>query len=271
MSVIFCFLQAFISKKVGEDSGEIFKFSKDDVESYDITRVEKKINYAALRKGSLRETRFVIGKIIFETMKGGIVRESQNKEVIDDVSKEKEMYDLVEREEHPMGNKEKNRNSHLSVLVANAVHESGKIHSTMEHNKLEEHKAIITKKRRGVEIQECNEGVKNKYQEELVPKKSKPSQQVEKKKKEVVPEAKPKPEQAIRTEIGEKEKYKQKLLTEKNKGSMLSQQVKKKKEAAPEVKREQAIRTQVVEEKEKYKQKVVNEKNNVHVLSRLFR
>lgn len=221
MFVFFCFLQAFISKNVGGDSCEVFRLLEDDVESYNKTRISKKIDYQALRKGFMYEVRFVIGKIILETMKDGVDGESQD-EVIDDddMVEEDEMYNLVESEDHRVGDKEDDPDSPLSVLSAN---KSGK---EQDHNNLEEdQEAIITKRRRVVEIPDCNEQVKNKYQEEFLPKNPNPSLQAklqwEKKRKGAAPEANLK--RTIHTKVVEaKEQSKPNFLTVKNKVPVLS-------------------------------------------------
>ncbi|XP_018852015.1 uncharacterized protein LOC109014131 isoform X2 [Juglans regia] len=58
----------FISKKMGKDVAEIFNVLLNDIESYNSGRKSFEIDYHLLGRGFLNETRFVLGKIILETM-----------------------------------------------------------------------------------------------------------------------------------------------------------------------------------------------------------
>lgn len=57
---------------MGRDVAEIFNVLLNDIESYDHGRKRFEIDYHLLGKGDLRETRFVLGKIILETMSGEV-------------------------------------------------------------------------------------------------------------------------------------------------------------------------------------------------------
>lgn len=56
----------------------------NDIELYKNKRKSAEINYDMLGKGHISETRFVLGKIILETMSSGIVRDGDDFEVVGD-------------------------------------------------------------------------------------------------------------------------------------------------------------------------------------------
>ncbi|GMY11103.1 poly(a) polymerase i [Fagus crenata] len=61
-----------------KDVSVIFQVLLYDIESYNNGRESFEINYHLLGKGDLHETRFVLGKIILETMSGGVVKGGRN-------------------------------------------------------------------------------------------------------------------------------------------------------------------------------------------------
>ncbi|KAK9990015.1 hypothetical protein SO802_025000 [Lithocarpus litseifolius] len=67
----------FISNKVEKDVLEIFQVLVDDIESCNNGREFFEIDYHLLGKGNLHEARFVLGKIILETMSGEVVNEER--------------------------------------------------------------------------------------------------------------------------------------------------------------------------------------------------
>ncbi|KAG6596268.1 hypothetical protein SDJN03_09448, partial [Cucurbita argyrosperma subsp. sororia] len=65
----------FVSKKAAKDVAKIIEVLVNDVESYKNTRKFFEIDYQLLKKGILNESRFVLGKVILETLKEAIVQE----------------------------------------------------------------------------------------------------------------------------------------------------------------------------------------------------
>ncbi|CAD5164159.1 unnamed protein product [Musa acuminata subsp. malaccensis] len=57
-----------VSEKMGSNVSKLFKILESDIESYDNGRKTCEINYQLLKKGDPDETRFMLGKIIMETM-----------------------------------------------------------------------------------------------------------------------------------------------------------------------------------------------------------
>ncbi|KAG2695189.1 hypothetical protein I3760_07G003400 [Carya illinoinensis] len=140
----------FISKKMGKDVAEIFNVFLNDIESYNSGRKSFEINYHLLGRGFLHETRFVLGKIILETMsevvKGGMevvkVEETQP-----DVTKENcglALSDLVKPQ-----------------VVKDRNHKRGLSESSLEpqHGKVKKQK-VIKKKSSGLSKQEVVDMVK---------------------------------------------------------------------------------------------------------------
>ncbi|KAK7307438.1 hypothetical protein VNO77_40502 [Canavalia gladiata] len=70
----------FVSRKTGKLVSGIFEMLANDVESYKSKRKNSKINYGMLGKGNLSETGFVLGKIVLETMSGGIIGTGEGSE-----------------------------------------------------------------------------------------------------------------------------------------------------------------------------------------------
>ncbi|XP_024186191.1 uncharacterized protein LOC112190917 isoform X1 [Rosa chinensis] len=64
----------FVPKKTAQGVAEIFRVLADDIKSYNRERKSYEIDYPVLRKGFLHETRFVLGKIILETMSSSILK-----------------------------------------------------------------------------------------------------------------------------------------------------------------------------------------------------
>ncbi|XP_050227284.1 uncharacterized protein LOC126676949 [Mercurialis annua] len=60
----------FVSNKMGNDVAQIFDVLVHDVSSYKTLRKSFKIDYSLLGKGHHHETRFVLGKVILETLSG---------------------------------------------------------------------------------------------------------------------------------------------------------------------------------------------------------
>ncbi|CAL8171457.1 unnamed protein product [Prunus armeniaca] len=71
----------FVPKKMAEEVAEIFK-GLVNIKSYNKGRKSFQIDYHSLGKGYLSEVRFVIGKVILETMNSGIL---QGKEVVQEL------------------------------------------------------------------------------------------------------------------------------------------------------------------------------------------
>ncbi|XP_028109633.1 uncharacterized protein LOC114308273 [Camellia sinensis] len=67
----------FVSRKMRSDTANLFSSLVNDVRYCQKGRVKFHINYELLRRGNLRETRLVFGKIIMDTLSCGIVQESK--------------------------------------------------------------------------------------------------------------------------------------------------------------------------------------------------
>ncbi|KAJ4824712.1 hypothetical protein Tsubulata_017561 [Turnera subulata] len=63
----------FVSKKAGDATAKLFDVLVNDVASYENRREDSFINYLLLGKGDLDETRFVLGKVILQTLSGGLI------------------------------------------------------------------------------------------------------------------------------------------------------------------------------------------------------
>ncbi|KAH7519833.1 hypothetical protein FEM48_Zijuj08G0079100 [Ziziphus jujuba var. spinosa] len=68
----------FVSKKMGQDVAEIFQVLANNIESYKNRRKSFKIDYNMLGQGHLCETRFVLGKVILETMSCGTLEAGED-------------------------------------------------------------------------------------------------------------------------------------------------------------------------------------------------
>lgn len=65
-------LQVFVPKKTGNSVAQLFDVLLNDVESYKSGRENFMIDYFLLGKGNEDETRFVLGKVILETLGSGL-------------------------------------------------------------------------------------------------------------------------------------------------------------------------------------------------------
>ncbi|RRT52374.1 hypothetical protein BHE74_00051232 [Ensete ventricosum] len=57
-----------VSERMGSNVSNLFKILESNIESYDNSRKTSEVNYQLLKKGDPDETRFMLGKIIMETM-----------------------------------------------------------------------------------------------------------------------------------------------------------------------------------------------------------
>lgn len=93
-------LQVFVSKKIEKNVRQVFDVLLEGVENYKSEKDSVEIYYDLLGKGDLEETRFVLGKIILETIGGGlaarmkVVGKEEKENLLLDVCKE----DLVKNE-----------------------------------------------------------------------------------------------------------------------------------------------------------------------------
>ncbi|KAI8536840.1 hypothetical protein RHMOL_Rhmol10G0287200 [Rhododendron molle] len=71
----------FVPYKTAKDTARLFSVLVHDVEHYDSGRNSFNIDYELLRKGDEQETRFVLGRIVMDTMSSGVVQESKFVEV----------------------------------------------------------------------------------------------------------------------------------------------------------------------------------------------
>ncbi|XP_058187293.1 uncharacterized protein LOC131304175 isoform X3 [Rhododendron vialii] len=67
----------FVPHKTAKDTARLFSMLVHDVEHYDSGRSSFNIDYELLRKGDEQETRFVLGRIVMDTMSSGVVQESK--------------------------------------------------------------------------------------------------------------------------------------------------------------------------------------------------
>lgn len=74
-------LQVFVPHKTAKDTARLFSVLVHDVEHYDSVRNSFNIDYELLRKGDEQEMRFVLGRIVMDTMSSGVVQESKFVEV----------------------------------------------------------------------------------------------------------------------------------------------------------------------------------------------
>ncbi|KAJ4965577.1 hypothetical protein NE237_017426 [Protea cynaroides] len=79
-----CSGAVFISKRMGESVAGIFDVLLNDVESYKNERETFEIHYELLGEGDWNEIRFVLGKVIMETMSSGITQKHQPRVVNDE-------------------------------------------------------------------------------------------------------------------------------------------------------------------------------------------
>ncbi|KAJ9172580.1 hypothetical protein P3X46_015797 [Hevea brasiliensis] len=64
----------FVPKKTGNHVAQLFDVLLNDVESYESGRENFMIDYFQLGKGNQHETRFVLGKVILETLSSGLIK-----------------------------------------------------------------------------------------------------------------------------------------------------------------------------------------------------
>ncbi|KAJ6804514.1 putative poly(A) polymerase I [Iris pallida] len=70
-------LDVLFSKNVGKDVAKLFDVMVKDTKSHDRKRETDDINYELLKKGDADETRFVLGKIIFDTMSSELIHQQR--------------------------------------------------------------------------------------------------------------------------------------------------------------------------------------------------
>ncbi|XP_048128546.1 uncharacterized protein LOC115736474 isoform X2 [Rhodamnia argentea] len=102
-----------IQEQVANNVREIFQVLVSDVVSYNDGRECFEISYELLGKGFLRETRHVLGKIILNTMSGGVV---QGEEAVEG----KKLMDAVGYQQKTIVSKQNERSS-LSHFIAHEV------------------------------------------------------------------------------------------------------------------------------------------------------
>ncbi|XP_030468773.2 uncharacterized protein LOC115687373 [Syzygium oleosum] len=165
-----------IQVQVANNVRAIFQVLVNDVESYNDGRGCFEINHELLGKGFLRETRHVLGKIILNTMNGGVV---QGEEAVEG----KKLMDTVGCQQETVVSKQ-NEGSSLSHLIAQEVFKddnkssqpvssSELLEVVDEQQKLDGGRCssfeqkVVAKERRGgltykskVTVEECQEFVK---------------------------------------------------------------------------------------------------------------
>ena len=77
-------LQVFVPRRVAKHVTDIFHVLVNDIDSYEEGRESPEIDYYLLGKGDLRETRFVLGKVIMDTMRCGRVQSLQMETEVDE-------------------------------------------------------------------------------------------------------------------------------------------------------------------------------------------
>ncbi|XP_010266171.1 PREDICTED: uncharacterized protein LOC104603752 [Nelumbo nucifera] len=193
----------FISKSVGRHVAELFSVLKEDIESYTRERESLEINYKLLGKGDRNEVRFVLGKVIMDTMSSGVVQELRA--VDEELVKEKHPQELMKKEKH-WQEEAKDKDYH------EAASKKGRGHGGVGKEKDNYHKEVA---KEGKEIHKkkeksCQKAAKEKYCHEAASKKGRRHGGVDKEKvnyhKEVAKEGK---------EIQQKEKSHQKASKEK--------------------------------------------------------
>ncbi|KAJ0967061.1 hypothetical protein J5N97_023978 [Dioscorea zingiberensis] len=74
-----CFCLILVSEKMGNNIAKLFDELEKDIKSYDKQRQKCEIDYELLKKGDQDETRFVLGKIIMDTMRTNLATEPSAK------------------------------------------------------------------------------------------------------------------------------------------------------------------------------------------------
>ncbi|KAI3938171.1 hypothetical protein MKW98_018727 [Papaver atlanticum] len=67
----------FISKAVGQNVGELFRVLEQNLETYANERKSFEIDYGLLAMGNIKETRFMLGKVIMDAMSSGVFPKQQ--------------------------------------------------------------------------------------------------------------------------------------------------------------------------------------------------
>ncbi|XP_026403035.1 uncharacterized protein LOC113298485 isoform X1 [Papaver somniferum] len=67
----------FISKAVGQNVGELFRVFEQNLEKYANERKSFEIDYGLLAMGNIKETRFLLGKVIMDAMSSGVFPKQQ--------------------------------------------------------------------------------------------------------------------------------------------------------------------------------------------------
>ena len=65
-------------KNIGKVVCKIFEVLVNDIKSYRSERQSFEINYGKLAMGDLSEARFVLGKIVLDTVNSGIIADKEN-------------------------------------------------------------------------------------------------------------------------------------------------------------------------------------------------
>ncbi|KAK9285251.1 hypothetical protein L1049_024440 [Liquidambar formosana] len=136
----------FVSKKTGKDVDQIFKFLTNDIESFEEGRGSFKIKYHLLGKGDLRETRFVLGKVIMDTMSSGVVQGGM------EVVEEKDHLNTFDYKQKPDA-VEENCHVALSDLIKHQIVVKEDIKRSLSPSKPEVQKERVKKQKL---IERCN-------------------------------------------------------------------------------------------------------------------
>lgn len=99
------------------DVAKIFQVLVNDIESYKKRRESFKIDYRVLGQGNLYETRFVLGKVILETMSGGTLQGGKE-DVVQQINID--------------GNESNDNMEHCDVVKKQAVIQKGKKRSAWQ-------------------------------------------------------------------------------------------------------------------------------------------
>ncbi|KAI3898918.1 hypothetical protein MKW92_049374 [Papaver armeniacum] len=127
----------FISKAVGQNVGELFRVLEQNLEKYANERKSFEIDYGLLAMGNIKETRFLLGKVIMDAMSSGVFPKQQEVVVQEQqgvatgnhhvtFSSEKQRWDVKRRtispkiknleQQHDESEKEINGSKRVSIL-----------------------------------------------------------------------------------------------------------------------------------------------------------
>lgn len=160
-------LQVFVSKKIGRAVEFIFDILVKDVTSLQIRENIYKIDYFSLKKGHMRETRFLLGKVILDTM---VPEVTQSVKVI---KKEKHMLfevDGQQKEDAFLDDLELMKPEFVSD-DANLLNENYQLQHNISEKKKLNHEGcsdlleVLTKKQKTVAAAELSEEVAVKKQD----------------------------------------------------------------------------------------------------------